>query len=180
MPGSGDAQASQKRVKGRPDKESNSQKTSRDRAAQERVERKHNRGGQEVRTGDKTPLSTGREQAHRLRPAGGGGWFDKWRRKDVIQKREPTGVDRDATTSRAEKGGRPDRGRGGRNNLAAQGCRCQQGPGEKVEGGKTASEGRAVEAGRNGRLFGQTVQDRNEGGKLGAKSGAAQYQGGGW
>ena len=51
---------------------------------------------------------------------------------------------------------------------------------EQVEGGKTASAGRAVEAGRNGRLFGQAVQDRNEGGKLGAKSGAAQSQGGRW
>ena len=36
-----------------------------------------------------------------------------------------------------------------------------------------------VEVGRNGRLLGQVVQDRNEGGKPGAKSGAAQYQGGG-
>ena len=36
-----------------------------------------------------------------------------------------------------------------------------------------------MEAGGNGRLFGQKVQDRNEGGKSGAKSGAAQSQGGG-
>ena len=37
------------------------------------------------------------------------------------------------------------------------------------------SEGRAMEADRNGSLFGQAVQDCNGGGKTGAKSGAAQY-----
>ena len=51
---------------------------------------------------------------------------------------------------------------------------------EQVKGGKTASAGRAVEASGNGRLFFQVVQDRNEGGKSGAKSGADQSQGGGW
>ena len=40
------------------------------------------------------------------------------------------------------------------------------------------SAGRAVEAGGNGRLFGQAFQDQNEGAKLGRKSGAAQSQGG--
>ena len=39
---------------------------------------------------------------------------------------------------------------------------------------------RAVEARRNGRLFGQAAQDRNAGGKLVAKSGSDQSQGGGW
>ena len=33
---------------------------------------------------------------------------------------------------------------------------------------------------RDGSLFGQSVQDRNEGGKSGVESGAAQSQGGGW
>ena len=42
------------------------------------------------------------------------------------------------------------------------------------------SAGQEVEAGGNGSLFGQAFQDRNEGGKSGAKSGAAQSQGGGW
>ena len=51
---------------------------------------------------------------------------------------------------------------------------------EQVEGGKTASAGRAVEAGGNGRLFVQVVQYQNYGGKSGVKSGAAQSQGGGW
>ena len=37
-----------------------------------------------------------------------------------------------------------------------------------------------MEAGGNGNLFGQAVQDRNEGGKLSVKSGAARSQGGGW
>ena len=55
-------------------------------------------------------------------------------------------------------------GQGRRNGLAARGYRGQQGPGEQVKGGKTASAGRAVEAGRNGRLFGQVVQYRNDGG----------------
>ena len=64
---------------------------------------------------------------------------------------------------RAAKGGRPDRGQGGINGLVAKGCRGQQGPGEHVEGGNIVSEGRAVEAGGNGRLFDQAVQDWNEG-----------------
>ena len=55
-----------------------------------------------------------------------------------------------------------------------------KGPGEQVEGVKTASAGRAVETGGNGFLFGQAVQDRNEDGQLGAKSGAAQSKGGRW
>ena len=50
-------------------------------------------------------------------------------------------------TSRAAEGGRLDRGRDGRNGLIARGCRGQQGPGEQVEGGKTAIAGQAVEAG---------------------------------
>ena len=77
------------------------------------------------------------------------------------------------------KGGQPDRGRGGRNGLVARGCRGLQGPEKKVKGDKTDSAGRAVEAGRNRRLFGQAVQDRKEGGKLVANSGASQSNIGG-
>ena len=81
--------------------------------------------------------------------------------------------------SRAAKGGRLDRGQGGRNGLAARGCRGDgRDLGEQVEGGNTASAGRAVEAGSNGHLFGRAVQDRNEGVKLGVKSGAAQSKDG--
>ena len=44
-------------------------------------------------------------------------------------------------TSWAAKGGRLDGGRCGRNRIAAQGCRGQQGPGEQVESGNTLSAG---------------------------------------
>ena len=73
-----------------------------------------------------------------------------------------------------------DGGEGGRDGLAAQGCRVRQGLGKQVEGGKTESEKRVTEVGRNGCLFGQAVQNHNETGKLGAKSGAAPSKGGGW
>ena len=66
------------------------------------------------------------------------------------------------------------------NGLSARGYRGRQRPGEQVEDRKAASAGWAVEDGGNGRLFGQAVQDRNEGGKSGAKICAAQSQGGGW
>ena len=82
-------------------------------------------------------------------------------------------------TPRAAEGGRPDGGQGGRNGLTAQGYRGRNGPGEQVEGGNIESVGHAVEAVRNGRLFGQAVHNRNEGGKSGAKRGEAQYQGNG-
>ena len=52
-------------------------------------------------------------------------------------------------------------------------------PGELVNGSKRASAGKAAEAGENRRLFGQAVQDWNEGGKLGEKSSAYQSKGGG-
>ena len=51
------------------------------------------------------------------------------------------------STSREAKGGRPDGGRFGSNGLVARGYRGRQGPEEQAEGGKTASAGRAVEAG---------------------------------
>ena len=37
-----------------------------------------------------------------------------------------------------------------------------------------------MEAGKNGRSFGQKFHDQNVGGKSGAESGADQSQGGGW
>ena len=46
------------------------------------------------------------------------------------------------------KGGPPDGGQDDRNWIIAWGCRGQQGPGEQVEGGNTASAVQAVEAGR--------------------------------
>ena len=67
--------------------------------------------------------------------------------------------------ARAEKGGLTEGRRGGTNGPAARICRVQQGPGDQVEGGKTASAGRAVESSGNGSLFGQEFQDQNEGGK---------------
>ena len=54
---------------------------------------------------------------------------------------------------RAEKEGKIDGGRGGRNRLALQVCRGREGPGEQVEGNKTARAGRKVEASGSGRLY---------------------------
>ena len=74
FPGSRDAQASQKRAKGRPGEDNNSQNISRDGAAQERVKRKHDGGGQETRIGVTTLLGTRRNRACiRGRQGGGGG-----------------------------------------------------------------------------------------------------------
>ena len=75
------------------EEDDNSQKTSRDGAAQDRVKKKHDGGGQETRTGGTTPNGTGRYWA-RGRGRQGGVGFDKWQRKDVNQKREPIGVGR--------------------------------------------------------------------------------------
>ena len=58
------------------------------------MKRKHNRGVKETRTGGTTPLGPGRTGPAVEAGRGGGGWFEKWRRKDVNQKREPTGVNR--------------------------------------------------------------------------------------
>ena len=55
-------------------------------------------------------------------------------------------------TSRPAKGGQTDRGRGDRNRLSERGCRGREGPGGQVEGGKAASSGLEVEAGRSGHL----------------------------
>ena len=64
--------------------------------------------------------------------------------------------------------------------LTVQGYRGRHGPGEQVKGGNTASAGRAVEASRNEHLFNQAVQDQNEGGKYGEKSGVDKSKGGRW
>ena len=48
--------------------------------------------------------------------------------------------------SRTANGGRSDGVRGGRNRLAAEGCRGREGPGEKVVGGKTVSAIWSVES----------------------------------
>ena len=63
---------------------------------------------------------------------------------------------------RAAKGGRIDGGRGVRNRLAAQGCRVREGPGEKVESGKTASAVWELEASESGRLSSWTGDPRPE------------------
>ena len=60
----------------------------------------------------------------------------------------PQGFTGVLATPREAKGGQPDEIRYGRNGLVALGYRDQKGPGEKAEGGKTASAGWAVEAGR--------------------------------
>ena len=68
----------------------------------------------------------------------------------------------------------------GRNGLAAQGCRGRQGPGEQVKGGKTASAGMGGGGQREWKISRWTGSPRpEEGGELGAKSGAAQSKGGG-
>ena len=63
-------------------------------AAQERVKRKHDVGGQDPRTGGTTPLGTGRDRAHSQCQRGGG--LDNLWRNDVTKKGGPTGVDKDA------------------------------------------------------------------------------------
>ena len=86
MSGSGDAHVAQKRAKGRPDEEDyNYQKTSRYRAAQKRIKRKHDGGGQDASTGGTTTLGNG------MTGPASRGWqgmefFEKWRMKDVTQK----------------------------------------------------------------------------------------------
>ena len=125
-------------------------------------------GGQELEarlpsgpTGTRPQVEAGR----------GEDWFKKWWKKDRTQKDEPTGVDRDVTTSRAEKMGRTDRGRGGRNGLAARGCRDRQGPGEQVEVGKTA----IAETGGGGRREWTLVQvDRRSKTRRGGRIGCNQ------
>ena len=66
----------------------------------------------ETRTGGVTPLGTGRDWARGLCRRGGGEWFNKWRRKYVTKKVEPTGIDRGA--SKIEGSERGDTGRGKR------------------------------------------------------------------
>ena len=84
FPASGDAQACLKCAKGRPYKDINSQKTSRDRAEQERMKRFDDGGEQETMTGGKNPLGTKRYRAHG-RGRRRGKWFEKLQRKESNQ-----------------------------------------------------------------------------------------------
>ena len=96
MTGVEDAQASQKRAKGRPEEDNDKQNTSRDGAEQERVKMKQYVGSQEARTGDMTPIRTRRDQARGRDRRAGGGWFKNCRSNDVTKKGEPIGVVRGA------------------------------------------------------------------------------------
>ena len=120
--------------------------------AHERARRKYDGGGQGARTwGNKSSWDrqgTGR----RSRPSGGRSGSKNGVRRTKPRKGEPTGVESDATTSRAAKGGKPDGGRGNRNEITTQGCRGRQGPGEQVEGSKHQAQRREVEAGGSGPL----------------------------
>ena len=98
----------------------------------------------------------------------------------MTKKGEPTGVDRGA--SNVEGSERGATGRGTRRQKRARGTGLQgpigtwgAGRGRQDSECRTGGEGR-----RDGSLFGQAVQDRNEGGNWVRKSGAAQSQGGGW
>ena len=72
-------------------------------------------------------------------------------------------------TLRTAKGGQSGEGRDIRNGLVTQVCRVRQGPGDQVEVDQD-SKCRTGGRGRwDGSLFGQAVQDRNKGGKLGVK-----------
>ena len=113
--------------------------------ALERVKRNNYRGGQEIRTGVTNPLRTGRDQA---RGRGRRGGFNKWRRKDLTKKGEPTGVDRGTSNVEGRERGATGRGQDSISGLVAWVYIVRQVPGEKVKGGKTASAGRTVEAGR--------------------------------
>ena len=77
MPGSGDALASQKRAKGRPDKDYKSQKKSRYGLAQDRVKSRHDGGGKETRTRGTTPPSGPEGTRPAVKARRGGGWFEK-------------------------------------------------------------------------------------------------------
>ena len=77
------------------------------------------------------PLDTGREQdAGQVWQGGGGASNDG----EMIEPRREyqQGLTRTLVISRVAKGGRPDRGRGGRNKLAAWGCSSQEVPGEHI------------------------------------------------
>ena len=79
--------ASQKHTKGRPDEYKNPQETPRNRAEHEQAKRKYDGGGQDIRTGCTTSLGNGRDWERGQGQQGGGGWFKKWRGKDINQKR---------------------------------------------------------------------------------------------
>ena len=85
-----------------------------------------------------------------------------WRRKAEPRREHPQGSSGTPASSRVEKGGITEGVRGGRNRLVAQGCRGREGPEDQVDGGKTASARRAVEAGGSGRLSRWTCDPRPE------------------
>ena len=124
------------------------QKTPLDRAAQDQVKRKHRGVGKEDRNWRHDPPWYRQGPGRRSRPAGRrSGSRNSGGRKEP-RRANPQGLKGTLATSTKVKGGRPDGGRGGRNEIAEQGCRIRQGPGEKVEGGKKASAG----TGSGGRL----------------------------
>ena len=167
-----------KREKGCPYEDNNSQDTSRDGTAQERVKRKHSVGGQDTRTGGTTPLGTGRDRAHGRGRGGGGG--ENWLWKNVTKKGEPTGVDRSASDVKSRERGSTGRETRRQKRACDAGLQGLTGTWGSVQG-RQDSECRTGGGFRcDGILFGQAIQDRNEGGTLGAKSGADQSQGGIW
>ena len=111
------------------------------------MERKHGRVGHEARNWRHNPLQDRQGLGHRLKTAGGRSGL-----KNGVIKMEPIRANPQVFTgtlsmSMAEKGERPDGGRGGKNRLLAQGFRAQQGTGEQVEGVNTERVG-TVSGGR--------------------------------
>ena len=98
----------------------------------------------------------------------------------MTKKGNPTGVDRGARDVEGSERGAT--GQGTRRQKRACGAGIHDPIGSWVAGqGRQDSKCRTGCGGRRyGSLFGQAVQDRNKEGKSGAKSGAAQFQGGGW
>ena len=87
FPGSGYAEASQKHAKGRPEDINRRGGT----GAGEEEARPKRAGYQEWRN---NPPRDQKGPGPRSRSAGGREWFNNWRRKDVRERGEPTGVDR--------------------------------------------------------------------------------------
>ena len=86
------------------------QNTRRDRAAQERVRRKYDGGGQEARDWIHSPPEDWQGLGLRSRPAGGGEWFKECQRKEKTYKGLPIGVDRDTKDAEGGKMGSTRRG----------------------------------------------------------------------
>ena len=98
----------------------------------------------------------------------------------MTKKGEPTGVHRDNRDVEGSK--RETTGRGTRWQKQARGAGLQ-GPTGTWGVGQGRQDSNCRMGGGvwwDGSLFGKAAQDRNEGGKLNAKRGAAQSQGSGW